>query len=309
MGTYEQLKQAIAQVVKPNNNQEITGANLQNVLKSMVTSLGEGATFKGKATPDTAPGTPDQNVFYIAAQSGTYSNFDGSTLNGNEVGVFFTKGGAWAVAKLNIAQASYVEQLQTNITQQGGRIFNPIYGKSLRMLGTQEMANADGDNYGKIVADRNGMSFNLQTYEDLSLTDDEKPYIFEYLGEAKEAGANYLIIQVGRYDQFDPSVPDDSTDGLTFKGAFNNLCQELFYDNYNRVALILPYTIHEIDVAKKEWIKKRAELHQLPYLDLWAMSGYSYGNSPREMFTGDDNLSGYTQPRLADIFESFLRSI
>lgn len=63
MANYQELKQAIADVIKTNGNQEITGAILQNVLKSIVSVIGENATFAGIATPETNPGTPDQNYF------------------------------------------------------------------------------------------------------------------------------------------------------------------------------------------------------------------------------------------------------
>lgn len=84
MGNYEQLKQAISDVIKSNGNQEITGAILQNALLSIISTVGANSTFAGIATPKTNPGTPDQNIFYIASQNGIYSNFGGvsHTLRG-----------------------------------------------------------------------------------------------------------------------------------------------------------------------------------------------------------------------------------
>ena len=60
MGNYEQLKAAIAAVIKANGRQEITGDVLQSALLSMVSNIGSNATFAGFAKPDTKPGTPDQ---------------------------------------------------------------------------------------------------------------------------------------------------------------------------------------------------------------------------------------------------------
>lgn len=65
MGNYEELKAAVASVIKTNGNQEITGAVLQNTLTNLISQVGANATFAGIATPDTAPGTPDQNVFIL----------------------------------------------------------------------------------------------------------------------------------------------------------------------------------------------------------------------------------------------------
>jgi hypothetical protein len=82
MANWSTLKAAIANVIKTNGNQEITGAVLQNTLNSIVSAVGENATFAGIATPSTNPGAPDGNVFYIASESGTYSNFGGIVNNG-----------------------------------------------------------------------------------------------------------------------------------------------------------------------------------------------------------------------------------
>lgn len=94
MGNYEELKQAVSDVIKTNGNQEITGAILQNALLTIISTIGNNATFAGIATPETNPGTPDQNVFYIAFSDGIYSNFNGITLKG-EVVILSNKNGNW----------------------------------------------------------------------------------------------------------------------------------------------------------------------------------------------------------------------
>ena len=82
MANWSNLKASVAEVIKTNGNQEITGAVLQNVLNNIISNVGENASFVGVATPSTNPGTPDGNVFYIASESGTYSNFGGIVNNG-----------------------------------------------------------------------------------------------------------------------------------------------------------------------------------------------------------------------------------
>lgn len=108
MGNYEQLKNSIAEVIKTNGNQEITGQILQNVLKSIVSTLGDNATFAGVAEPTTNPGTPDQNVFWLATESGNYSNFAGIALTNRPI-IFSNKNNSWVGYELNIATAEYVE--------------------------------------------------------------------------------------------------------------------------------------------------------------------------------------------------------
>lgn len=103
MGNYDELKQAVSDVIKTNGNQEITGQLLQNTLLSIINTVGANATFAGIATPETNPGTPDQNVFYIASKNGIYANFNGVSLN-NEIVIFTNKNGNWVKNDANIAQ-------------------------------------------------------------------------------------------------------------------------------------------------------------------------------------------------------------
>ena len=102
MGNYEQLKQAVADVIKTNGNQEITGAILQNALLSIISTVGANSTFAGIATPETNPGTPDQNVFYIASEPGIYINFGGVELI-DQVIVLINKSGNWVKVDSGIA--------------------------------------------------------------------------------------------------------------------------------------------------------------------------------------------------------------
>lgn len=117
MGNYEQLKQAISDVIKTNGNQEITGAIMQNALLSIISTVGGNATFAGIATPDTNPGTPDQNVFWIASRNGTYSNFGGIIVE-YEVVILYNKNGTWQKADSGI-QVSLVKK--RTITLNGGQ--------------------------------------------------------------------------------------------------------------------------------------------------------------------------------------------
>ena len=53
------------------------------------------ATFKGVATPATAPGTPDEPIFYLADEKGVYSNFGGFNLTGG-FAVLSNISGSWS---------------------------------------------------------------------------------------------------------------------------------------------------------------------------------------------------------------------
>lgn len=115
MSNYATLKAAIQEVVTTNGNNEITGALLQQTLIAIVNSLGADYQFAGVALPNTNPGTPDQNVVYIAGKPGTYNNFNGYTVAENEI-VIFSYNGAWS---------------QYIVWNYDGLNISKIYGKNL----------------------------------------------------------------------------------------------------------------------------------------------------------------------------------
>jgi hypothetical protein len=114
MGNYEQLKASIAAVIKANGMQKITGDVLQATLLSLVSNIGDNATFAGIATPDTNPRTPDQNIFYLAVQPGVYSNFGDVELTGQAL-IFTNKNGIWVKNELGIATSGKVSKLENKI--------------------------------------------------------------------------------------------------------------------------------------------------------------------------------------------------
>lgn len=111
MGNYEQLKQAVSNVIKSNGTQAITGEVLQNTLLTIINTIGGNMQFAGVANVNTNPGTPDQNLFWIASQSGTYVNFSNIVLNPGELAVLTWKNGAFAKAVLGLATDERVEEL------------------------------------------------------------------------------------------------------------------------------------------------------------------------------------------------------
>lgn len=112
MGTYEDLKAAIQQVIRTNDNNEITGALLQQTLLSIVNSVGANATFAGIATPDTNPGTADQNVYYLATEAGTYVNFGGIEIAEGEAVILSNKTGNWTKTTSGFATQQQLTKLE-----------------------------------------------------------------------------------------------------------------------------------------------------------------------------------------------------
>lgn len=116
MADYANLKSAIQEVIKTNGNNEITGALLQQSLLAMINSLGGYYQFAGIATPSTNPGTPDQNVFYLASTAGTYSNFGSIVIAENEAAIL-KYNGTWLKDSSGFATSQKVSQLDDEVTQ------------------------------------------------------------------------------------------------------------------------------------------------------------------------------------------------
>ena len=101
MSNYATLKSTINTNIKTNGSESITGTVLNSVLTQMVTSLAGGYLLKGIATPSTNPGSPDQNVFYIAGE-GSYTYFGGQTVQHGEIAIF-KYNGSWTKETLQSA--------------------------------------------------------------------------------------------------------------------------------------------------------------------------------------------------------------
>lgn len=99
MGYYMKLKAAIADVIKANGNNEITGAIMQSVLNTIISTVGANRAFVGIANENTNPGTPDGNVFYIAYKAGNYVNFQSEasnlTVNPGELAILYNGTDNW----------------------------------------------------------------------------------------------------------------------------------------------------------------------------------------------------------------------
>lgn len=117
MGNYTELKAAIAAVIKANGNNEITGAIMQNVLNTIVSTVGANRTFVGIANADTNPGTPDGNVFYIAYTAGNYVNFqfkaDYLTVKPGELAILYNENTNWGKFVIGMSSDGVIALVNT----------------------------------------------------------------------------------------------------------------------------------------------------------------------------------------------------
>lgn len=183
MGNYEQLKQAVADVIKTNGNQEITGVIIQNTLLSIISTVGSNATFAGIATPTTNPGTPDQNVFYLASEPGIYINFGGVELI-DQVIVLINKSGNWVKKDSGIATNAESLKLDAKFNLYKMAIFS------------DNLLNKNGSFIdGKYINGISGNKISLGTNSDYAISD----YI-PVKGGSKYLG--YNIVEGGAYSAF-----------------------------------------------------------------------------------------------------------
>lgn len=127
--SWSNLKAGISAVVRENNNQEITGTNLQNVLITMVNSLGANATYGGIAHPNTSPGTPDGPVFWIASEPGVYVNFGNTEID--NTGIFTWDGTFWSFEEFDFGGGSNIEIIDNLITNDATKALSAKQGKEL----------------------------------------------------------------------------------------------------------------------------------------------------------------------------------
>ena len=198
MANYQALKTAIQQAVKPNGKKEITGALLQQTLVAMVDALGKGYQFMGTATPTTDPGTPDQNVFYIANEKGAYTNFGG--INIDEDGVFLLLyNGAWT--KLLVANVTNADSLDKILADSGY-----LKKSAIAQVLTAVLIFADNSTESK-KANVDNLAAYIANLRELGADEDEGIMIpFKYYDPDIDIPFAGLLIKFGGY--FNGIVPD-----------------------------------------------------------------------------------------------------
>lgn len=97
---YEELKRNIADVVKPNGNQEITGQIMRDALFALIENLGEGWQFGGAVRPSDVPALgADVRGFWLAVEKGVYADF--GDVEVTELSAIVYSDG-WAVLPLGV---------------------------------------------------------------------------------------------------------------------------------------------------------------------------------------------------------------
>lgn len=99
MPNYSELISDITAAIYPNSQQEIDALELRAVLTEMVQSLGAGFSFQGVADPAVNPGTPDNNVIYLAGP-GTYTYYGALVVPAKSLGIL-KYDGSWSLETID----------------------------------------------------------------------------------------------------------------------------------------------------------------------------------------------------------------
>lgn len=128
MANYSAIKAAVNGYIKANGRKEITGSVLNAVLNATIDSLGRYFQFAGGAMPTDDPGTPDQNVCYLATEPGLYTHFGNIRIANEEVALLFWNGEwvkesiALGIQEVNASVDNQVGTPSVDVSYSGGQL-------------------------------------------------------------------------------------------------------------------------------------------------------------------------------------------
>lgn len=120
MAKYSNTKAKINEKITTNSAQAITGNVLNEVLQTMVDSLGADYQFGGLVQPGSTFTEGEQPVVFLATTPGTYTNFGGIVVADGEVALLVWSGTAWSKQTPDIATRTEVSQLGQEIKETYG---------------------------------------------------------------------------------------------------------------------------------------------------------------------------------------------
>ena len=208
MANYANIKDTIKQNIKPNGNQQITGQVLQNVLNAIVDNLTAGYLLVGIATEDGNPGTPDQNLCWLATQ-GTYTNYGNITV----------ESGKLAVIKYNGTWTSDTVDVQGAVTAGDGIA---ISGKGAVSVKTGTGVKIDEE--GNVAADLVAGDYISIEGNKISCTLDANPFYFvDALPDSPVPGTENKVYAVSSSDNPVVNLYQWNAETSEFEsvGAFN----------------------------------------------------------------------------------------
>ena len=115
MAKYSNTKAKINEKITTNGAQNVTGSILNDVLQTMVDSLGADYQFGGLVQPGSTFTAGEQPVVFLATTPGPYTNFGGLVVADGEVALLGWSETAWSKQTPDIATRTEVSQLGQEI--------------------------------------------------------------------------------------------------------------------------------------------------------------------------------------------------
>ena len=200
MADWSDLKAAVAEVIKTNGNQEITGQILQNTLNSIISNVGKDCSFAGIATPTTNPGAPDGNVFYLASEPGTYSNFNAIEIAVGEA-VILEWRGSWMKKNAGFATQHGFSKIYDKIISEYNEIFvnsgdyNRFNSDTVNIDYRLPVLESDKPLDGRLIKDADYSTSDFISVEDMPVNSGELIVYYDTLLGLPKSTNNYIWYQ------------------------------------------------------------------------------------------------------------------
>ena len=114
MGRLTEVRYAINAEIRRNGSRRITGTILNGILNEMLNALGKYYQFAGVAHPDSSRENTDENIFYLAAEAGTYADFGALSLADGEVAALVYSR-EWMKMTIPVASDATIQAIKADI--------------------------------------------------------------------------------------------------------------------------------------------------------------------------------------------------
>lgn len=197
MANYSAIKAAVNAYIKANGRKEITGNILNAVLNAVIDSLGRYFQFAGGAMPTDDPGTPDQNVCYLATEPGLYTHFNNIRILNEEVALLFWDG-TWRKNSILMG----IREVDANVDNNSGTPSVDVsYSQGRLVLSFHNLKGEPGDTgepagFGTIAADITGGAGTPGVSVESSGDNTSKNLMFHFTNLKGEAGVTSVVATI-----------------------------------------------------------------------------------------------------------------
>lgn len=197
MANYSAIKAAVNAYIKANGRKEITGSILNAVLNATIDSLGRYFQFAGGAMPTDDPGTPDQNVCYLATEPGLYVHFNNIRILNEEVALLFWDG-EWRKNSILMG----IREVDANVDNTSGTPSVDVsYSQGRLVLSFHNLKGEPGDTgepagFGTIAADITGGAGTPGVSVETSGENAAKNILFHFTNLKGDPGVSSVIATI-----------------------------------------------------------------------------------------------------------------